>query len=101
MNNSPTLHPFVIESHIKVKAWNEYVIEHLGLRLVKESRADYRAIYLYQGSFCLYHNWSVTIKKTTNAEMHKFLHQFLEQYLQHFKSFKGVAENPDFKPPQI
>jgi len=101
MDNNATLHPFVIEGHAKIKAWNEYIIEHLGLRLKKESRKDYRAIYVYQGSFCLYHNWTVNIKKTTNAEMHKYLRQFLERYLGHFQSFEGIEMNPDFKPPTV
>lgn len=101
MDKQPTVHPFVIESHAKVKAWNEYVIEHLGLKVVKESRKDYRSLHVFQGSFCLYHNWVVTVTKTTNAEMHKYLYQFLKQYLEHFSSFNGIASNPDFKPPKV
>lgn len=97
----PKIHPNLISNHEKLKAWNEYIIEHLGLRIDKQSRKDYRAIYVYQGTFCLYHNWAVTIKTTTNAEMHYYLHRFLSDYLNHFLSFKGMAENPDFRPPVI
>ena len=101
MDNNTTVHPFVIESHRKTVAWNNYVIEHLGLRIEKESRKDFRAVYVYQGSFCLYHNWCVTITKTTNAEMHKYLRLFLETYLDHFLKLKDIGVNPDFKPPKL
>ena len=100
-NTHPKIHPVVIESHGKIKAWNEYVIQHLGLKLVKENRNDYKSVSVYQGTFCLYHNWTVNITRTTNAEMHKYLRQFLERYLEHFLGFKEMAANPEFRPPSV
>lgn len=99
MKNSELIHPSVRENHANTVAWNEYVILHIGLQLKKENRSDYRSMSVFQGTFCLYHNWTVNIKPITNVEMHRYLKTYLESYLRHFETLPGVSANPEFKPP--
>ncbi len=88
------------EKYLKVKTWNEYVIEHLGLRCEKESRQTY-SIKVYQGTFCLYHNWTSHRDESVPIEMHNELHKFLIEYMEHFFKFKGIGVNPTFNPTEM
>jgi hypothetical protein len=101
MESKPKLHPNVIESHTKIIAWNEYVMDYLGLRLEKQNRPDYRSLDLYQGALPLYHTGSAKITKTVNAQLHRNLKSFLEAYFDHLQKFPGLPRDFEFHPPKV
>ncbi len=88
------------EKYLKVKAWNEYVIEHLGLRCEKRTSQIY-SITVYQGTFSIYHNWTSRREERVPIEMHSDLHGFLTEYMEHFFKLNGIGVNPIFKPAEI
>lgn len=97
----PKLHPKVIESHVKVVEWNDYVINAFGLRLEKQNQKDYRSLDLYQANLPLYHVGSSKITATVNAQLHRNLKEFLESYIEHFKKIPGLPPQFEFNPPKI
>lgn len=93
------LHPKTKESHAYNVAWNEYVIENLGLRIEKRKGLDYRSITVYAGSFKIYDAYDAHVNSTINARMHRQLRRFLEDYLAYFLKNPQVPFNDKFNPP--
>jgi len=100
MQSNEPIHPFTITSHAKTKAWNEYVIMYLGLRLDKLEKSDFKSMRLYQGSVCLFDKYDYQLRKMTNAEMHKALCRFLEGYLEHCEPYLKLTRSDSFAPPK-
>ncbi len=101
MDNQPKIHPKVIENHVKIVEWNTYVLNHLGLRLQKQNKPDYRSLDVYQGEFLLFHAGSAKIVPTVNAQLHRSLKLFLETYVEHLKKLPGLPLYFEFNPPKI
>lgn len=93
------LHPKVKENHANNVAWNEYVIENLGLRIEKRKGVDYRSITVYAGSFKIFETYDVNVNATINARMHRALRRYLEEYLAYFLKNPKMPHNDRFNPP--
>jgi len=89
------------ERHLKVKAWNEYVIDYYALHLEKKTDNDYLRIEIFQGKFCVYKDIVYQSYSMTSAEMHERLRAFLKRYIWAIKPFGIVYEDANFKPPEV
>ena len=49
------------ERHLKIKAWNEYVVDYYALRIEKRVDADYSRIEIYQGKFASTKIWYINL----------------------------------------
>jgi|SRR6476660_3526596 len=101
MSDKPPIHPSVIESHAKNKAWNEYIATYFGLNMVKRSMSDYRVIEIWQGSFKVFECHDFQLRPTTNAEMHRKVKAFLQIYVKSLRQFGNFVEDANFKPPSL
>lgn len=89
------------ERHLKIKTWNEYVIDYYALRIEKRVDADYSRIEIYQGKFCVYKDLVYQSYSLTPAQMHKNLQSFLLKYISVIKPFGIVYDDANFKPPTL
>ena len=87
------------QNHLKVKAWNEYVVDYYALRLEKKTDVDYLRIEVFQGRFCVYKDIVYQSYSLTVAQMHERLRDFLKRYILAIKPFGIVYEDANFNPP--
>ncbi len=76
--------------HIKRRNSNLEIIRALGLRAVFD-RSQVRSITIYQGDYCIYHEWSAITSQETHYSMHVALQKFLNEYKNHIESFPSLA----------
>jgi len=89
------------ERHVKVKAWNEYVIDYYALIIEKKIDTGYLSVVIFQGRFCIYSDVVYPSHSFTPYQIHERLREFLKRYIWAIKPFGIVYEDANFKPPEV